>query len=62
MTGLIDGSGTLRCSAGTVGTMRNISTDVLRQVLRSPQSAALTVARPGAAGRATAIGRPTGQD
>jgi hypothetical protein len=53
----------LRCSAGTVGTKRNISTDVLRRVLKvAALSVALTVARPGAAYRIgpPAIGRRTG--
>jgi len=51
----------LCCSAGTVGTqVRNISTDVLRQVIKvAALSVALTVARPDAAYRIgpPAIGR-----
>ena len=64
MTGLIDGLWDVALLGGhRRDQVRNISTDVLRQVIKvAALSAALTVARPGAAYRTgpPAIGRPTG--
>ena len=64
MTGLIDGLWDVALLGGhRRDQVRNISTDVLRQVIKvAALSVALTVARPGAAYRIgpPAIGRRTG--
>ena len=64
MTGLIDALSDVALLGGhRRDQLRNISTDVLRQVIKvAALSAALTVARPGAANRIgpSAIGRRTG--
>jgi fructokinase len=64
MTGLIDALSDVALLGGhRRDQLRNISTDVLRQVIKvAALSAALTVARPGAANwiGPSAIGRRTG--